>query len=434
MAGILGIDKQWNAVTHYDSWLDNRCKPYIEEIKEKASDKYINTCGMPSTIAHAAKMLWWKKERPREYKKIFKFILPAAYIAGRLAGLSGEDAFIDHSYLHFTGMADAENMEWSEDLSDLLDISIDKLPKIVNPWDIIGSLSKEQANKCNLKKGIPIIAGAGDTEVSFFGSGLTEPGELIDVAGSASVLGGVVSNFRPDIENETMIFMRAINKDLWYPLSFVGGGGICLRWFRDNFAQTEKKKAKKSKMDPYDILNKRAKEIKPGSDGVLFIPHLAGRTFPSDSSIKGSWIGFSWNHEKANFYRAILESIAYEYKYYLKILKKLFPEVDFSHVRGVGGGSNSDLWNQIKADVLGIDYVKVNEENVGLKGLALIAAKGVGLVTNIEEKINQVVEITKKYEPREEYTKEYGKYAKAYYNSIDDLKDTYNTLDNINLK
>ena len=431
MAGIMGIDENWNAVTQYDSWLDNRCKPYIKEIKNKAGKKYINTCGMPSTIAHAAKMLWWKNQRPEDYEDIYKFILPAAYIAGRLAGLSGEDAFIDHSYLHFTGMADAEIMEWSKELSKMLDISIDKLPEIVNPWDVIGELTASQAEKCGLKKGIPIVAGAGDTESSFFGSGLTEPGELIDVAGSASVMGGVVSDFRPDVKNETMIFMRAINTDLWYPLSFVGGGGICLRWFRDTFASKEKKEAEEKQIDPYDILNEKAKNIKPGSDGILFVPHLAGRTFPSNSSIKGSWVGFSWNHEKAHFYRAILESIAYEYRYYFKILKKLFPEVKFSHIRGVGGGSRCDLWNQMKADILGIEYVKVNEEDVGLKGLAIIAAKGAGLITNMEEKAAENVEISSSYQPREEYTKVYKDYAKVYSDMISNLKNTYYDLENI---
>ena len=431
MAGIMGIDKNWNPVTHYDSWLDNRCKPYIKEIKEKGNKEYINTCGMPVTISHAAKMLWWKKERPKAYDKIHKFILPAAYVAGRLANLDGDEAFVDHSYLHFTGMVDAEKMEWSKKLSDLLEIPIEKMPKIINPWDVIGELTQKEADKCGLQAGIPIIAGAGDTAASFFGTGLTEPGELIDVAGTASVLGGCVEDFRPDVENETMIFPRAINTDYWYPLSFVGGGGLCLRWFRDTFAQKEKEIAKKRDIDPYELLNERASKLPPGSDGILFIPHLAGRTFPSNSSVKGSWTGFSWNHKKEHFYRAILESIAFEYNYYLDIIKKLFPEMTFTQVRGVGGGSCSDLWNQIKADVLGIEYLKVDEEDVGLKGLAIIAAKGVGLIYNMEEKINKIVKTTTTYQPRQKYVKVYEEYTNIYNQMISDLNSTFTKLDQI---
>lgn len=431
MAGILGIDKEWNAVTHYDSWLDNRCKPYIEEIKNKNREKYIKTCGMPPTIAHAAKMLWWKNERPKDYEKIHKFILPGAYVAGRLAGLSGDEAFIDHTYLHFTGMVDAKNMEWSEELSEILEIPIEKLPEIVNPSDIIGELKEAEAKKCGLSPGIPIVAGAGDTAASFFGAGLTEPGELIDVAGTASVLGACVSDYRPDVGNETIIFPRAIKPKYWYPLSFVGGGGLCLRWFRDTFASEEKKQAKKKGLDPYEILNKKAKDVKPGSDGVMFVPHLGGRTFPSDSKIKGSWIGFSWNHEKPHFYRAILESIAYEYNYYFQIIKKLFPEMSFSKIRGVGGGSSSDFWNQIKADVLGLDYIKVNEEDVGFKGLAIIAGKGIGLISNMEEQINNIVETTTTYKPDSKNSELYKRYTEIYNNIVPNLKNTYDNLDEI---
>ena len=63
----------------------------------------------------------------------------------------------------------------------------------------------------------------------------------------------------------------------------------------------------------------------------------------------------------------------------------------------------------------------------------MIAAKGVGLISDIEEEINQVVNITTKYEPRQQYTEVYNEYAEIYYDTINDLKNTYNKLDNINV-
>jgi len=109
-----------------------------------------------------------------------------------------------------------------------------------------------------------------------------------------------------------------------------------------------------------------AAKIAPGSEGLVFLPHLAGRTYPVDSKVKGVWFGFSWSHKKAHFYRSILEAIAYEYRYYFRIIKELYPETNYSEVRVIGGGCKSNLWNQIKADVLGIPYVQINEEDVGL--------------------------------------------------------------------
>jgi len=131
LAGIMGIDRNWKAVTHYDSWLDNRCQLYVEEIKSKGEERYITANGMPVTIAHAAKILWWKNQKPDVYKKIYKFIQPAGYVAGKLSGLKGLDAFIDYTYLHFSGICNNRKMEWSEEMADLLGISLDKMPNIV---------------------------------------------------------------------------------------------------------------------------------------------------------------------------------------------------------------------------------------------------------------------------------------------------------------
>jgi xylulokinase len=428
MAGIMGIDKEWQAVTHYDSWLDNRCQKYVDVMKSKDEEAYIKTNGMPVTIAHGAKMLWWKEERPETYHKIYKFLPPGSYVAGRLAGLKGEEAFVDYSYLHFSGLYNAEKMDWSAEMAEMLGLSLRKMPKIVNPWDVIGYLSPEAAAECGLIKGIPIIAGAGDTAVSFLGTGLTDTGILVDIAGTASVFSCCVNDFRPDIENKTLLFPRSIQPEYWYPLSYIGGGGLCLRWFRDTFALEEKERASKEGIDPYELLNEMAAQIKPGSEGLIFLPHLAGRTYPVDSKIKGSWTGFSWSHTKAHFYRSILEAIAYEYRYYLRIIKELFPEIKFSEVRVIGGGSKSDLWNQLKADVLGVPYTRINEEDVGLIGMAMTAAKGVELVDNLEERINKIVKTTTRFEPQRGNHQLYTEYADLYEKMFSEMDKTYTKL------
>ncbi len=431
MAGIMGIDRNWKAVTHYDSWLDNRCEKYVKVIKEKNEELYIKTNGMPVTVAHAAKMLWWKKERPDIYQRIYKFIPPGSYVAGRLTGLKGEDAFVDYTYLHFSGLYNAEKMSWSKDMADMLGLQLEKMPKIVKPWEVIGCLSSRAASDCGLLKGTPVIAGAGDTAVSFLGTGLTETGKFIDIAGTASVFSCCVNQYRPDLKYKTLLFPRSIQPEYWYPLSYLGGGGLCLRWFRDTFAKEEKNRALNRNVNTYGLLNDMASRIKAGSDGLIFIPHLAGRTYPVDSKVKGCWFGFSWSHTRAHFYRAILESIAYEYRYYLKIIKKLFPAIVFDEVRVIGGGSRSDLWNQIKTDVLGIPYVRINEENVGLIGLAMTAAKGVGLVDNVDSVIRRIVKPMKKFEPRESYHKLYNQYADLYETMFDKFNPTYGRLQKI---
>ncbi len=54
-------------------------------------------------------MLWWKHEQEADYRRTAKFVMPAAYVAGRLAELKGDQAFIDKTFIHFSGFSDTQN-------------------------------------------------------------------------------------------------------------------------------------------------------------------------------------------------------------------------------------------------------------------------------------------------------------------------------------
>jgi xylulokinase len=128
-----------------------------------------------------------------------------------------------------------------------------------------------------------------------------------------------------------------------------------------------------------------AMEAPPGADGLFFSPHLGGRICPSTPEMRGAWIGFSWGHEQPHFFRAILESIAYEYAYYLSILRHAIPNLELTGARAIGGGAQSDEWNQIKADVLGVPYQRLDRSEFGTWGSAMIAGKAAGIYSDLAE-------------------------------------------------
>jgi xylulokinase len=427
MAGVLGIDQNWNAITQYDSWMDTRCVAYVDYIKNNFEDKVLTLSGLPAIVAHCAKILWWKNEKPEQYKRIKKFIQPAAYVAGRLSGLAADKAFIDYTYLHFSGLYDAKTTKWSEELCSDLSVPIEKLPDIVEPQRIIGSITPEASRDCSLRKGTPVAAGAGDQAAGFLGAGLVEKGLVIDVAGTASLLACCVDEYRPDLTYKTLLFPKAASKNLWFPHAFITGGGLCLRWFRDGIIQP----TPDEKADFYEKLDKAAADIPPASDSLFFIPHLGGRNFPHNSTIRGVWAGFSWNHDKRHFYRSMMESIAYEYYYYLSIEKDLFPEVTFKEVRVLGGGSKSALFNQIKANVLGLPYVKLSREDVSVLGSAIIAGHSVGIFNNVEEPATQFISIQDRIEPDMRLHDYYKDYAQLYMKMFDILQPFYDELSRV---
>lgn len=418
MAGILGIDGEGNAVTVYDSWLDTRCGKYMEEMKQKAGEKIIQITGGPVTYTHGPKILWWKREHPETYEKVSKFVLPHAYVVGKMTGLRGEDAYFDYTCLQYSGFGDNVNKRWSEELLELFDIDKGKMARIVSPFEVVGRITAETAELTGLAEGTPVAAGAGDTSASIFGSGMYEKNIVLDCAGTASVLCSIVDEFVPDTEYETMTMMRSPIDGLWMPLAYINGGGLCLRWFRDEFTGKEGVS--------YDELSDKAKDIPPGSEGILFIPHFGGRVLPSSPDLKGSFLGLDWKHTKEHLYRAIMEGIAYEYHYYYSVLKKLYPGEQFPVLYATGGGAKSELFNSIKADVLGVDVVSFEMSDTALIGSAVIAGVGCGVFADYREPMKKIKREGERIVPKKENTEVYEKCAQAYLEAIKAVEPLYN--------
>lgn len=377
MAGMLGIDHQWRAVTPYDSWLDTRSEPFVKLMMGEVATTLTETAGCPPMTGHAAKMMWWKQERPQVYQSVAKFIMPAAYVAGRLAGLSAAGAFIDPTYLHFSCLVDARRGAWSADLLRRFVLDPEKLPQIVDSSAVVGTVTTEAAVSTGLRQGTPIVAGAGDTAAGSLGAGILHTGQILDTAGTASVFTGCVDDFRPD-PTGTLMLTRGALPDQWLEVAYVAGGGSCLHWL----ARTMHSNGKAGETE-IDSLLDLAASTGAGAEGLLFVPHMDGRVLPSTPSLRGAFVGLEFRHARRHLARAVLEAIAFEYAIYLERMSDLYPEITWTDVRVIGGGARSPAWNQIKANVLGLPVCPVAIIEPACWGAALLAAHGVGLCPDL---------------------------------------------------
>jgi xylulokinase len=260
-----------------------------------------------------------------------------------------------------------------------------RLPRIVTPWEIIGEVQPRAARDFGLAPGTPIAAGAGDTAAGALGAGIVRSGMLFDTAGTAAVLAGCTDRFVADTGQRALLTMRSIVPGLWNPLAYIAGGGLIQRWYRDNFYKTTHTQTQLHNKDFYDFMAELAAKIPPGAEGLFFSPHLGGRICPADPAMRGAWVGFSWVHTQAHFIRAMLESVAYEYAYYLSILRELIPNLNLIEARVIGGGARNPVWNQIKADVLGVPYQRLQRAEFATWGCALIAGYAVGLYRDLAQ-------------------------------------------------
>ena len=373
MAGVGIVDANHRPLAPYDSWLDTRCGAVVDELSGNLGGRITATAGCAPTISIGPKMLWWRRHHPDVCGEAAAFVTAAGYVAGRAAGLPGDKAFIDPSYLHFTSVADVGRGRWDEDLGQAVGIDPDLLPTIVESTSIIGELSARAASDFGLLAGTPVAAGCGDTAASALGSGVTAAAQAFDIAGTAAVFGICLPTFAPDTTHGTLMTMRAALPGRWYSLAYVGGAGQVIEWVcKEIFGHAALEDA------AYAELGAAAAEVAAGSDGLVLSPHFSGRVAPVAPALHGAVIGLSPIHRRSHLARATLESIAFEYRRYADVAQVLVPGSSIDEVVGTGGGSRSRVWNQIKADVLGSPYRPVAGIESGTRGAALVAMAALG--------------------------------------------------------
>lgn len=381
MAGILGVGGDGRHVTPYDSWLDTRCAPYIAMMNEQAREQIIRKTGGPASFNHGPKILYWMQESPKVFQRIAAFVQPGGYAAMRLCGLDATQAFVDRTYLHFSGFADNVRSQWDAGLCERFGVPPEKLPRIVAPQELIGGVAAGVARRCGLRSGTPVVAGCGDTAASFLACGATREGICVDVAGTASVFAATTSQYKTDTAFGVLGWGQSATPGLWHPYAYINGGGMNLEWFARELCVPSGTRTGSL----LDRLNRAAARLQPAPTDPFFVPHLGGRVNPSHPKLRGSWAGLAWSHTAAHLYRAVLEGVALEYCVYRDALRKLNPDLDIAEMRITGGGEKSPLWNQIKADALGVRVVQVNRHEGAPLGAALIAAWGVNLFDNLDE-------------------------------------------------
>ena len=428
MAGAIAIDREWNALTPwYPSALDTRYQPYLQRMQDQDGPRLIELTG--SLPFMAPRMLWWQEAFPELYRRIDKVLMLSNYVAGRMAGLRGDDAFIDPSFLLWIGVGETARRAWSPELAETFGLPLSKFPTIVPATTVIGGLTAAAAAACGLVAGVPLVAGAGDQVAGCLGAGLVDPGQLVDVAGTFPVLATCVDRYFADTRHGMLQPLAGPLGDWhWYPMMYISGGGLTHRWFRDQLANESIQEAQQAGMSAYQWLDDQAAAVPPGSEGLLFVPHLVGRACPPDPDVRGAWVGFTWTHRKPHFYRSLLESIAYDYADALSVVREYLPDAAFAEVRVIGGGANSRLWNQIKADVLGVPYVRLHREDIAALGCAIMAGHAVGLYPDMAATARRFAQTTDRIEPRPAYHDHYQAYVAAYRQVFDQFRDLYRVL------
>jgi sugar (pentulose or hexulose) kinase len=192
--------------------------------------------------------------------------------------------------------------------------------------------------------------------------------------------------------------------------------GSSLRWFRDAFSTPG---------EGYLALVEQARSVPPGADGLVFLPFVDGsnRAPWFVEGATGGFLGIVSGHTRAHFVRAILEGIAFQYPPTLELIA---PDRDPSHpITLVDGETRSELWNQIKADVLGIPIRTTEIGASAALGAAILAGQAAGLFTDARHGVRDLVRFSRIYEPDPRHNDVYTELRAAHKDVFDAVRTTY---------
>lgn len=420
----LAVDSQREAVVPigrdgavlYNSivWLDKRTGPQADKIRESLSqEEVLSTTGVGiDPLFSASKILWIKDNVPRVFEDAECFLCAKDYIVYRLTG----EKATDHSMASRTMLLDIRKRAWSEEICSAIGIPVEKLPPLMESSAVVGEVSTQASEETYLPKRLPVVNGGGDRPCECLGAGVTREGFVNIGTGTGSAFEVPLSEPRIDFKGRVNCCCHVI-PDMWEYEAPVATTGAALRWFRDTFGHEEVKKAQRLGRDPYDLLIEEASDVHPGADGLLFYPYLAGAFPPRlNGRARAVFFGMSLSHTKGHFIRAVLEGVAFQYLRLLELFREL--GVDVKEVSMVGGETRSDLWNQLKSDVIGLGIRVPCVEEAAAMGAALLAGVGTGQYPSLQEAVKEAVRVKKTYVPTPEmhrcYSKVYRDYERVY--------------------
>jgi xylulokinase len=392
---------------------DLRGEEYLPELHEILKDEYLyqingNTLGNHFSLT---KLMWIKEHWPDLYDQAYKFM----HWSGFVSFMLGAEPVIDYSLANRTLLFNIDQGNWSDELLSLTGLDRGKLPTAVPSGIVTGKVSRQIADELGLRPDTLIVSGAHDQCANAVGCG------VIDTGGAVFGMGTYICITPVFIERRSPDIMvgKGINTEHHavpgrYVCFLYNQGGSIVKWFRDTYAAAEHQQAVANGEDIYPTL---FSEIPTRPSNIIVLPHFSSTgppNFISDSC--GVMTGMRLETSRGDILKGIIEGITY----YLREVVDSLPStgIQITHYRAAGGGSQSDIWVQTCADIMGTPITRPKITEAGTLGAAIIAGVGCGIFTSHEEGVQAMVKMEHTFDPdpkkHERYNRRYEQYRQLW--------------------
>lgn len=408
--GFVPLDADGQVIRPAKLWCDTSTAAECGEIMSavggfKATVREIGNAVLPGFTA--PKILWLKKNEPKNYARLATVLLPHDYLNFWLTG----QKVMEYGDASGTALLDVRKRRWSQAVLKAIDPELEgKLPPLISSDKPAGRLQKETARALGLDTEVLVSAGGGDNMMGAIGTGNTRPGVITASFGTSGTIYACAGKPVVDPKGEIAAFCDSTNQ--WLPLLCTMNVTVATEMVRADFGLDHAK------------FKAVAAKAPPGADGLLLLPYLEGERTPNVPDGTGVFFGVNTRTFAAeHFARAAMEGVTLGMNYGLRRLREL--GVEPSQIRATGGGAKSKLWRQIMADVFNAEVVTLKVSEGAAYGTALQALwcwrREQGENISIQQITDEFVELnkTERTEPRPE--------NRAIY---DELQELQNELSN----
>ena len=389
---------------------DTRATAQTEELREKLGEERVfHLTGMPLSPSFTLpKLMWMRDEMPAVHEKTWKYLLWPDTIHLKL-GLTPR---IDHSLAGRTMAFHVHSRGWSAEMLEASGIDQEMLADPIGPGEIVGELSADAAREVGIEPGCVVVSGGHDQPMNALGAGVVKPGMCVDGMGTVECI--TVAFDEPVLTDA----MREHNygcyphvvRDQYATIAYNYACGSLLRWWRDLFGAEEIAEARRRGVDVWDVI---VSGLPEGPSGLLWLPYFAGSGTPwLDPRAKGAIIGLTLDTDRKRLVKALIEGTCYELDLNIRALEEA--GVSINRLRATGGGSRSDTWLQLKADITGKPVVRLNISESGCQAGAILGGVALGVWNDVREATDALVSEGEEFEPRPQMREQYAKLRETY--------------------
>lgn len=381
------------------SWLDDRAGTEAAELGEHFGiDEAFAVTGEPSPSATwpAAKLLWLARHEPRTLDATAAVLMVKDDLVRRFTGTAvGEITTRGFTYLY-----DVPAGQYWDKMLDYVSVPAGSLAGVVPAGTDLGSVLPEITERLPPARSYRVNAGALDHFCAMVGTSSYTSGVVSESAGTVLSLSLLTADWVFDADRKVS-FHAGLHPEDIVLFNGVDSGGVSLEWFRSQGLSGM----------PYDELEARL-AARTSRTAPMFLPYLTGVNPPDYfAHARGAFLGLELGHDRIDLAYAVEEGVAHLLR---RNVEYLTPGPVLEIV-STGGGASSPFWNQLKADVCGIEVLVPDEREATCRGAAVLSLVASGELEAIEDAAHLDQPATACYRPhpsdeREARYREFGDY------------------------